>query len=239
MDDEYTTEPVNVGETTIHRIPIEYSSYFAVQEPAPGHDEPPALLIALHGYGQSCKGFIRNFERLREHNFLVVAPQAVNQFYWEQGKVGFTWVTRYMREQTMSHTMDYLGRVVGAVKEQYAFDPKRVYLFGFSNGVAMSFRLGASGAVQPAGIVGCCGDLPKDVESQLDGLERFPVLLLHGEEDTMVHAEKTREAEVALRAHDYEVETVYFPAGHELRPEELDRVCEWLCAKARAGKEKT
>lgn len=232
MPDNSPTEIVSAGEAAIHRIPIEYSAYFAVQAPAPGGDRPPALLIAMHGYGQSCKGFIKNFAGLREENFLVVAPQAVNQFYWERGKVGFTWLTRYRRDQTLNDTYAYLGRVLEAVKRDYVFDPSRVYLFGFSNGAGMAFRFGTNGMVNPAGIIACCGDLPKDVEERLPDLDRFPVLLLHGEEDSMVHAEKSRHAASVFRANDYEVETVYFQGGHELRPEEIDCVNDWLRAKA-------
>ncbi len=218
--------------TALYRIPIEYSAYYAVQEAAGSRSAPPALLIAMHGYGQSCKRFIRNFSALAEHNFLVVAPQAINQFYWERGKVGFTWLTKFMREQTLSDTFDYFERVLRAVERDFVFDRERVFLMGFSNGAAMAFRLGASGLVKPAGIVACCGDLPADVADRLSDLERFPVLIAHGKEDSMVRLDKAREAEAALRSSGFETETLFFDGGHEMGPAELDRILNWLREKA-------
>ena len=63
---EAKSEPVSVdGHVDIHRVGIEYSGYYAVQEPEGELERAPGLLIALHGYGQSCKGFIKNFSGLR------------------------------------------------------------------------------------------------------------------------------------------------------------------------------
>lgn len=234
MQEVETELVLEEGPVQVHRVPIDYSGYFAVQEPAARQKNPPAILIALHGYGQSCRRFIRNFAALRERDFLVVAPQAINQFYWERGKVGFAWITRFMRDRTLDHTVAYFDRVMGAVEHQFAFDPERVFLMGFSNGAAMAFRLGTRGGMAPAGIISCCGDLPLDVEERLPQLGRFPVLIVHGKDDPMVKLQKSLDAESALRAHGFDVETHYFPGNHELRPEEVDRMMEWLERKAAA-----
>ena len=232
MAERQPVERLSGDGTALYRIPIDYSAYYAVQEAAGSHSRPPALLIAIHGYGQSCSRFIQNFSALADRNFLVVAPQAINQFYWERGKVGFTWLTKFMREQTLSDTIDYFERVLRAVEQDFDFDPERVFLMGFSNGAAMAFRLGTSGVVKPAGIVACCGDLPADVAERLSGLERFPVLIAHGKEDSMVNLDKAREAESVLRSKGFETETLFFDGGHEMGPAELDRILDWLQEKA-------
>ncbi len=232
MAEKQSAERVKGNGPALYRIPIEYSAYYAVQEAVGSHSSPPALLIAMHGYGQSCKRFIQNFSALADRNFLVIAPQAINHFYWERGKVGFAWLTRFMRDQTLSDTFDYFERVLRAVDRDFDFDPERVFLMGFSNGAAMAFRLGTSGLVKPAGIVVCCGDLPADVAERLPDLERFPVLIAHGKEDPMVSIDKAREAEAALRSNGFETETLFFDGGHEMRPAEMDRILNWLQEKA-------
>ncbi len=232
MAEKQSAERLSENGTALYRIPIDYSAYYAVLEAAGSHSRPPALLIAIHGYGQSCERFIRNFSALAERNFLVVAPQAINQFYWERGKVGFTWLTKFMREQTLSDTFDYFERVLRAVEQDFVFDPKRVFLMGFSNGAAMAFRLGTSGLVKPAGIVACCGDLPADVAERLGDLERFPVLLAHGKEDTMVRLDKAHEAQAALRSSGFDTETLFFDGGHEMGAMEVDRILNWLQERA-------
>lgn len=222
------------GEVRIFRVPIEYSGYFSMQEPSRTGDAPPALLIAAHGHAQSCKGFIKNFAPLRDDNFLVVAPQAINHFYWKRGKVGFGWITRYMRERTLEHTLEYLGRTIDVVREQNPFDEQRVFMLGFSNGAAMAWRLAASGIVKPAGLVSCCGDLPDDVQEKMPQLNPFPALIVHGDDDESMRVERGREAERILTAGEFDVTSHFYPGGHEVPTEEWEHIFSWLRKKAQA-----
>lgn len=238
--DEIDSEQISDGQGVgVHRIPIEYSGYFAVQEPLAESDTPPALIVATHGYGQSCRSFIRNFAPLLDSNVLIVAPQAINHFYWERGKVGFAWVTRFMRDETLAHTMAYLKDVMTAVRDQYAFDESRVFLVGFSNGATMAFRLAASDLMQTAGVVACSGDLPDDVEKQLPKLDKFPVLLMHGKNDDTVKVDKTHDAEAALKKNEFDVDKVLFEGGHDLSPMHWEHVFEWLGARVAAMESNT
>ena len=214
----------------VEQLTIEYSVYYAVQEPAVPSEDPPALLLALHGYGQSCKSFIRELAPFREQNVLVVAPQGPSQFYWQQGtpKVGFAWVTRFMRDNTLADIMGYMSRLLADLSEKYRFNHDKVFLLGFSNGAALAFRVAASGILKPAGVIACCGDLPENVAQKLDSLDPFPVLILHGKDDPMMSADKGREAEETLRRHGYPVEAVYFDGGHELPKGEWPTITDWM-----------
>jgi len=216
------------GPVGIHRMPIEWSAYFAVQEPASPAAQPPALLIACHGYAQSCKGFIKNFAALRERNWLVVAPQGPNQLYWEGGKVGFTWMTRYMREFTIRDNLAYMERLMDALRGQYRFNSRRVFALGFSQGSAMAHRLGAAGLVRPAGVVQCGGDLPPDVAARLGEMEPYPVLLVHGRGDTQMSFDKAVEGEGQLRAAHWPIETDYFEGEHDLPVEVVERIVAYM-----------
>ena len=64
---------------SVEPLRIDFTVYYAIQEPERNGDKPPALLLALHGYGQSARSFIRPFAPLRQRDTLVVAPQAPNQ----------------------------------------------------------------------------------------------------------------------------------------------------------------
>ncbi len=215
------------GPIAVHRLLIEYSAYFAVQEPAEAVASPP-LLVACHGYAQSCKGFIRNFEGLRERNWLVTAPQGANQLYWEGGKVGFTWMTRYMREHTIRDNLAYMARFLDVIRGRHAFNPARVFPLGFSQGSAMAHRLGAAGLIQPAGVVQCGGDLPPDVQSRLGEIAPYPVLIVHGREDTQMSFAKAQEGEQALRAAGWPVDTLYFTGEHDLPAEVVTDIITWM-----------
>lgn len=216
------------GQLQTHRLPIEWSAYFSVQPPAEDHDEPPGLLLAFHGYGQSSKSFIGQFEAWRDRNWLVIAPQGPNQFYWDRGKVGFSWMTKFMREHTIRDNLAYMARLVEAIGSGFRFDPDRVFLLGFSQGSAMAYRLAAAGLIRHAGVIACGGDLPPDVEERLDNLAPFPVLVVHGKQDGSMRFDKAVEGEEALRAHGWPVDTHYFDGEHELPEPVVDAIAKWI-----------
>lgn len=218
---------------TLHSLTIEHEVYYAVQEPRVSSQQPPTLLVAAHGYGQSCKSFIKGFAAVRDYPVLVAAPQAPNQFYWQRSppKVGFTWVTHINRDEALANVMTYLGRFLDELAEKYPFDARRVFLLGFSNGAAMMFRLAASGIVSPRGVIACCGDLPSEVEERLGEIEPFSVFIVHGKDDRMVNIDKAQAGEDALRRHGYDVTSHYFEGAHELRREEIRTIMEWIATK--------
>lgn len=230
MSDDTAVVPETAS---MEELTINWKAYFAVQPPAIPSDTPPPILIAAHGYGQSCKNFIRNFALLREKNYLVVAPQGPNQFYWqESGKVGFCWMTRYMRLNTIDLLMQYMARLIETLGAKWPFDEDRVFILGFSQGSALAFRLGASGIVRPRGVIACGGDLPPDVAERLDSIAKFPVLIVHGENDASMSPAKAREGEDILRKHGFEVDTHYFDGGHDLTEEQVRRIAAWMDEKA-------
>jgi len=212
----------------VHRMPVEFSAYCAVQEPDEPGSEPPPLLIAFHGYGQSCQGFIKNFKPLKSRGILVAAPQGVNQFYWENKRPGFCWQTSHMKEFTIRDNMAYVARMIGELDQAYEFDDQKIFLLGFSQGVAMSFRFGSLGMVQPSGVIACGGDLPPDVAEQLGELESFPALVVHGKQDTVVPPSKGEECIQSLQQFGFEVESHFFEGEHDLPEAQMDFIYEWI-----------
>ncbi|MBM3290091.1 MAG: hypothetical protein FJY92_08070, partial [Candidatus Hydrogenedentes bacterium] len=61
-------------ELAVRPIAIEMTAYYCVQPPATAGAAPPRTLLALHGFGQKCRGFMRNFAPLADRNILVAAP---------------------------------------------------------------------------------------------------------------------------------------------------------------------
>lgn len=209
------------------------SVYYGVWEPVGTRDAPPALLLAFHGYGQSANSFLQPLKAARERNVLVVAPQAPNQFYWQQGStaVGFTWLTRYQREHSLADNRAYLTELMRVLPKQYDYDPDRVFALGFSQGVAMAFRFAESGVVKLRGLAAVCGDLPRDVEDQLDALQPFPVLIAHGKGDPVVPPKKSEDALTALERRGFPVESDSFEGGHELPESVIERVLDWVAGQ--------
>lgn len=211
-------------------ISIQTTAYYAILEPEVQSDTPPRVLLALHGYGQSCRNFIRNFAPLRKTNTLVVAPQGPNQFYWQQNppKVGFTWLTSYRKEHSLPDLMQYLTLVLETVHERHPYDRDKIFVLGFSQGSVLGFRFAANGLVPIAGLIAWGADLPPDVAEQLPNMKPFPVLVVHGEDDPIMPIAKARDGETQLRDHGFPVETLYFAGGHELPEDQVLAVSDWL-----------
>ena len=216
------------NDVSIKRMPVEISSYHAVSEPVGEHDAPPALLLAMHGYGQACKNFVKTFVPLAKHNVLVVAPQGLHQFYWFNRRPAFSWMTSYQREQTIVENLAYMAQLYDSLKEEYTFDPERVYLLGFSQGVAMAFRFASSGHITPRGVIACGGDLPPDVAERLDTITPYPALIMHGLQDDMVPLAKGEACVETLEQHNFSVETHFFEGGHDIPEAQVDAINDWL-----------
>jgi len=211
-------------------LTVPLTVYYAVQAPLVRGPELPSLLLALHGWGQNCRRFLRDFAPLKERNIVVVAPQAPHQFYLDMAtkKVGFNWLTIYDRQQAVLDNNNYLLRLLEVVQRQVPYHPERVVLLGFSQGSSVAYRFAVSGSVRPAGLISCCADLPRDVALAMEGAVPFPVLLAQGNGDHLVPVEKLQEACAGLDNAGYNYETFTYDGGHRITPALVDKVGEWV-----------
>ncbi|NUM56020.1 MAG: hypothetical protein HUU46_20465 [Candidatus Hydrogenedentes bacterium] len=221
------------NELEVRRLTIEMTAYYCVQTPNGDHTAPRKTLISLHGFGQKCRGFVRNFAPLRERNILVVAPQGPHQFYMqlEPKKVGFNWLTIYEKETTIRDFVGYMGRLLDTLEGEFGKVRDNLFLLGFSQGVSMAYRLAASGAVAPRGLIACCADLPADVAEKLPGMAKFPVLLAHADDDPVVPVAKAEEAEAILSTHQFPFERLRYEGGHTLPEGVLRNIGDWIEAR--------
>lgn len=108
-----------------------------------------------------------------------------------------------------------LGRFIDAELERLTLPPSAYALVGFSQGAMMALHAGLRRMVPPRAILAYSGALL--APSDLTALPRpfAPVLLVHGEADEVVPAERSRQAEAALRAAGAAVDSLYCPRlGH-------------------------
>lgn len=210
------------------RLTIDFSVYYAVQ--APEHAQATATLLVLHGFGQSCERFLKIFAPLHERHFLIVAPQAPNQFYVKINpkRVGFTWLTRFERDQSIHDFVGYMNKLLRSVREAHPVSTKDVFLLGFSQGVSMAYRYAVHSQKPVAGVIACGADLPPDVADRLAVTPRFPVMLIHGRRDMLVPIAKAHTAAELLHRHAYPVDTAFFDGGHEIPPEIVHSIGDWI-----------
>ena len=112
-----------------------------------------------------------------------------------------------------------LGGFVDAELARLGLPPGAYALMGFSQGAMTALHTGLHLAVPPRGILAFSGALLAPDRLSSDRLAAAParpaVLLVHGEADEVVPAARSREAELALTAAGFAVETLYSPRlGH-------------------------
>ncbi len=206
------------------KIQIAHTVYYSVQ--VPERKGPHPLLIVLHGFGQVAGQFIKVFEPLAKKGILVAAPQGAHQFYThlKKGQVGFSWLTRYERDQSVVDFVGYMEQFYKLLQERFEVDSQRVFMLGFSQGVSMAYRTWAHSSLPVRGVIACGGDLPPDIVEQLDSLPPIRILLVHGRQDEDVSPEKAKEALEHLTAHGLESELLDFEGGHVVPSRALPRV---------------
>ena len=216
----------------LRSMTIELSVEYAVARPtAPDASTP--LLLLLHGWGQTCRSIHRRFGALRERGILLIAPQAPHPFYvsMEPKKVGFSWLTQYERDRAIEEFRAYMRRLLEHLAHEEQYDPQRVFIAGYSQGVSMAYRLAVSDVIQPRGFVACNADLPPDVAAMLPHVPPFPILLVHGQNDPLVPTSKSEEALETLTKHGFAVDRWLHDGGHEIPPTAASHVGDWILSR--------
>jgi predicted esterase len=149
--------------------------------------------------------------------WLIVAVQALHRFYEKGGDVVASWMTKEDRELAIADNIAYVGRVLTAVRAEYATRAPLVFA-GFSQGVAMAFRAAAS--QQADGLIVIGADVPPDVIAGT-GVPLPPVLFARGSRDGLYPAEQHEKDLQALEGLRVPVDRLTFEGGHEWTPELL------------------
>ncbi|MGH7449885.1 MAG: alpha/beta hydrolase [bacterium] len=212
------------------KMQISHTVYYTVH--APEGSAPHPALIVLHGFGQHADEFSKVFESLPSRRILVAAPQAPHHFYpqFPRRNVGFSWLTRYERDQSIADFIGYMRQFVELLRNDYSADLTRLYVLGFSQGVSMAYRFWVHGAAPVRGVIACSSDLPPDVAERLNSASPTPVLLVHGRDDQIMPVTKSREAEVILRTHAIPVELIEFDGGHYVPSLAVERIAEMIAS---------
>ncbi len=210
------------------KMQISHTVYYTVH--APEGNGPHPVLIVLHGFGQRADEFIKAFETLPSRGILVAAPQAPHHFYpqFPRRDVGFSWLTRYERDQSIADFIGYMRQFVELLRREHAADLARLYVLGFSQGVSMAYRFWVHGAAPLRSVIACSSDLPPDVAERLDTAPAAKILLVHGRDDQLVPLTKSRDAEMILRAHAIPVESIEFDGGHYVPSLAVEKIAEMI-----------
>jgi phospholipase/carboxylesterase len=117
--------------------------------------------------------------------------------------------------------MDFLDEAI----RRFPTPAGKVVLGGFSQGGLMALDAGLRTTQPLAGIVAMSGAL---YEQDLPALKKLPVLIIHGIQDELINVNMARRARRVLEQDGLPVEYHEFPMGHQVTPESMAVVRDFL-----------
>jgi polyhydroxybutyrate depolymerase len=112
---------------------------------SPNHKTP--VVMYLHGAGSSLTEASQITKYSDTYGFILLAPQGTGsggKYAWNAGGIGSPNID----------DVGYIAQVITRIEQQYNIDPRHIYATGFSNGAAMTNRLGCElsniAAIAPA-----------------------------------------------------------------------------------------
>ena len=170
--------------------------------------------MALHGWGANAQDLASLVPFLNLPNYQFMFPDAPFPHpYMYGGKMWYDLSNE--KAQGLPESRKLLTDWLKSLESTTGVPLSRTILSGFSQGAAMTLDLGLS--LPLAGLVALSGYLHPVSVSPGSGFP--PVLVVHGRQDSVVPlsaAHKTRDSLVALGV---EVQYQEFDMGHEIRPE--------------------
>jgi predicted esterase len=205
-----------------------YYDLFIPDEPA----APSPLLIAVHGYGAHKRYMMREARLVAPANFVIASMQGPHQHYRptkEGYRTGFGWLTDHNSDEYVTLHHDFLLRVIDELKNKDLIDREQVYLYGFSQACALNFRFAFTHPEVPAGVVGVCGGIPGDLEtnpkySPFDGRTFY----LYGDDDEFYTQDKFTAFDAALREMLPNYRSKHYVAKHEITDEMRQDIRQFL-----------
>lgn len=226
-------EPLRTDRT----LRVETKLYYDLFTPTP--HAPAPLFLALHGYGSNKSWMMREARQFVPEGFAIAALQGPHQHLKESKETGgplrygFGWLTNFRPEEAVAlHHCALLDLIETLAREGIA-DTARVFLFGFSQSCALNYRFAFTHAGRLRGVVGVCGGLPSDWETNdIYSETGASVLHLAGLRDEFYPPARVADYAALLRTRARDVEFKSYDAGHEFTPAMREDVRAWLATRA-------
>ena len=199
-----------------------------------GYDPDAAypLVVLLHGFGANMTDLASLAPALGRRGYVYVAPNGPLRVRVAPNQVGFGWTPPggTGAEEYAWRAEELLAPLFEEVLERYRVPPGQAVLLGFSQGGGMTYRCGLGRPDVFAGLVALSSVLP-----DLDVLrERLPaertqqVFIAHGLHDDIVFLHSAEQAKTFLEEAGYRPVYREYPMGHEISPDLVADLAEWL-----------
>ena len=188
-------------ETTDLSLKAEINLYYDLHVPDGAANAP--LLIAVHGYGAHKRYMMREARAVAPENFVIASVQGPHQHFRPTAdgyRIGFGWLTEHKPEEYIRIHHDFLLRIIDNLAADGLIDRSQIYLYGFSQSCALNFRFAFTYPEVARAIVGVCGGIPGDLDTNpIYKPFAAETLYLYGDDDEFYTQEKFADYEKRLR----------------------------------------
>ena len=204
-------------------------------------EKPAPLLLAVHGYGAHKRYMMREAKLIAPENYVIASIQAPHQHYRETEKgfkVGFGWLTDYNSEESVRLHQNFALQIIEKLSKENVIDQSEIYLFGFSQACALNFRLAFTYPETVRGVIGVCGGIPSDLETnKIYKKLNADVLYLYGDTDEFYPLEKFQNFERKLNNMLPHFQSKRYNAKHEITDEMREDIRNWIADQNRLLKQ--
>ncbi|MBL8814563.1 MAG: dienelactone hydrolase family protein [Planctomyces sp.] len=162
------------------------------------------LVVAFHGMLIDNKDVMPKYTRLNEtaraNKFIIAYPEAV----------GKSWG---IAPEKVENDLALFDALLAQLKAEYKIDPDRVFVVGMSNGGYFAHLVGKERSQTVAAVASHSGPLGLQTLAGVRADRKFPVLIIHGDEDPIFPVAFARENRDKYKREGHEVKYVEVP-GH-------------------------
>lgn len=206
--------------------------HYLVRQPKIKTVHPP-LLILLHGVGGNEQNLF-SFANDLPDNYLVVSARGpltlgANNFAWFQ--VDFSSGRPQINEQQAENARLMLIDFIETLKNELDFDPKQVYLMGFSQGGILSYSVALTVPEKVKGIAVMSSRLLPEIKpfiADAHRLENLEIFISHGKQDAVLNYQFATDALAYLETKGLAPEFHSYDEGHTINKQMFDDVNQWL-----------
>ncbi len=210
--------------------------FYSVRVPPGRRGARAPALIALHGYGGARESLLTFAARLAGDGFVAAALQGTHQHAVRrrdgQLRAAYGWGTQADQEanQVLHHA--FVLAVICDLVRTCRVDPRKIFLFGFSQSVGLNYRFTFTHPGRVRGVVAVCGGIPGDWETN-PRYRPSPTDVLHisGSRDPHYPPDRVRPYKAALERRARSAEHLCYPVGHRFPRRAIPAVRRWLLAR--------
>lgn len=201
----------------------------------PSTQQPPkGVVVVLHGWGSNAQDLAALVPALNLPDYLFLLPNA--PLVHPNAAGGWMWYDLQPGYRGAIESRQLLSEWLRTLETETGVPLSRTVLAGFSQGGAMALDVGLT--LPLAGLIALSGYLHPLEAGPLQ--QTPPILIVHGRQDTVVPLRAALTARDTLTAAGAAVEYHEFEMGHEIRPEVLPLLNQFVqTAVAHSGHQNT